>query len=371
MKLCSLWRLALAAVLSLGLMGFAARAQGPVETGIYVVQGVAADVTGKDATAAKNQALMDVQVKAFFILVERLGSPEIAKSLAAMKLKDIAPYLRSLSIEHESTAPGRYIGKFTVRFLPDKMRQLLSSHGVAVPSGQAPAVVVVPVWRGEGEPLLWEDNLWRQAWLDLGAEQALVPLIVPLGDLEDTENLTASDALAGDPIRLENIRRRYNAAGVLVAEARPAENNGIAAALIGTTGQGEVKFEKTYTSDKATPEASAALAVERLQALLVEQYRKGEMEAAVEALDPAEAVSGPAQSLPVAVPFDSPSQWNAIRSRILATANVTGVDVASLDASGAVIRLTFTDTIQTLEANMQNSGLILTRMAGTWVIQPM
>jgi hypothetical protein len=313
---------------------------------------------------------MDVQVKAFFILVERLGSPEIAKTLSSMKPKDIAPYLKSLSIEQESTAPGRYIGKFTVRFQPDKMQQLLSSYGVAVPSGQAPAIVVIPVWKAAEGPQLWEDNLWRQAWLDLGAEQAVMPLIVPLGDLEDTGTLTAADALAGEPVRLESIRRRYHAAGILVAEAGPAKNNGIHAAVIGTTGQGEVKFEKTYTSDKATPEAAAALAVKRIQALLIEHYRKGEMDAAVEALEPGGA-SGPAQSLPVAVPFESPSQWNAIRSRILATPNVTGVDVASLDAAGAVIRLSFTDTIQVLEANMQNSGLILTQMAGTWVIQPM
>jgi len=368
MKFYSLWRLALAFVLSLGLMSLDLRAEGPVETGIYAVQGVAADVTGKDATAAKNQALMDVQVKAFFILVERLGSPKIAKTLSSMKLKDIAPYLRSLSIEQESTAPGRYIGKFTVRFQPDKMQQLLSSYGVAAPLGQAPAIVVIPVWKGAGEPLLWEDNLWRQAWLDLGAEQAVVPLIVPLGDLEDTDNLTASDALAGDPVRLENIRRRYNAGGVLVAEAGSAKNNGIRAAVIGTTGQGEVKFEKTYTSDTATLEASAALAVKRIQALLVAQYRQGETATAAEFEEPG---SAPSQSLAVAVPFESPSQWNSIRSRILSTPNVTGVDVSSLDASGAVIRLSFTDTIQVLEANMQNSGLIFTQMAGTWVIQPM
>lgn len=368
MKLCGLWRLAPAFVLSLGLAIFAARAEGPVETGIYAVQGVAADVTDKDATAAKKRAIMDVQVKAFFILVERLGSPEIAKTLSSMKLKDIAPYLKSLSIEQESSAPGRYIGKFTVRFQPGKMQQLLSSYGVAAPSARAPAIVVIPVWKAAEGPLLWEDNLWRQAWLDLGAEQAVMPLIVPLGDLEDTGTLTAADALAGDPLRLEEVRRRYHAAGILVAEAGPAKNNGIHAAVIGTTGQDEVKFEKTYTSAEASPEASAAMAVKRIQAVLIEQYRQGETAAAAEFGEPG---SGPSQSLPVAVPFESPSQWNAIRSRILATANVTGVDVSSLDASGAVIRLMYTGTIQALEANMQNSGLIFTQMAGTWVIQPM
>ncbi len=370
MTVLHLWRLGLAVLLSLGLAGFAARAAGPVETSIYAVQGVAADVTGKDATAAKNRALIDVQVKAFFILVERLGSPEIARQLSSMRLKDIAPYLKSLSIEQESSAPGRYIGKFTVRFLPDKMRQLLSRYGVVVPSAQAPAVVVIPLWNAPDGPLLWEDNLWRQAWLDLGAEQALVPLIVPLGDLEDTGTLTAADALAGDPVKLEAIRRRYSAAAVLVAAAAPAEGNGIRATIAGRTPQGQVKFDKTYTSGEATLEASAALAVRRFQAVMIENYRRGEAAAAAEAVA-SDQGSGPSQSLPVAVPFASPSQWNGIRSRILATPNVIGVDVTTLDASGAVIRLMFVDTIQALQANMQGTGLVLSRVGGTWMIEPM
>ena len=99
-------------------------AGGPIETSVFAVQGVDVDVTSTDATTAKNQALMDVQVKAFFSWCERLGTPELAaEAQAKLKPEDIAPYLRSLSIEQETSAPGRYIGKFTVRFLPDKMQK--------------------------------------------------------------------------------------------------------------------------------------------------------------------------------------------------------------------------------------------------------
>lgn len=370
MTFCNVCRLGLAVMLSLGLMSLGLRAAGPVETSIYAVQGVAADVTGKDATAAKNQALMDVQVKAFFILVERLGSPEIARELSAMRLKEIAPYLKSLSIEHENSAPGRYIGKFTVRFQPAKMQALLGRYGIAVPSRQAPAMVILPLWNAPEGPELWEDNLWRQAWLDLGAEQALVPLIVPLGDLEDTETLAAADALAADPVKLEAIRRRYDAAAVLVAAAAPAAGHGIHATITGRTPQGELNFSKTYTAETATLEASAALAVQRFQALMIDRYKQEKAAAAAEA-EASGPGSGPSRSLPVAVPFSSPSQWNGIRSRILATPNVIGVDVSTLDGSGAVIRLMFVDSVAALQANMQGAGLILSQVGGTWVIEPL
>ncbi len=51
-------------------------------------------------------------------------------------------------------------------------------------------MVVLPLWKGPDGPVVWEDNLWRKAWLDLKAEQAVVPMIIPLGDLEDTSAIT-------------------------------------------------------------------------------------------------------------------------------------------------------------------------------------
>ena len=39
------------------------------------------------------------------------------------KPDEITPFLKSLSIEQETSAPGRDIGKFTVRFLPSKIEK--------------------------------------------------------------------------------------------------------------------------------------------------------------------------------------------------------------------------------------------------------
>ena len=93
--------------------GHQALAEGPIETSIYAVQGVDVDVTSTDAASAKNQALMDVQVKAFIELVSRLGSPEMAADVQQkMKPEEIAPYLRSLSIEQAPEAAEGRIGAF-------------------------------------------------------------------------------------------------------------------------------------------------------------------------------------------------------------------------------------------------------------------
>ena len=46
----------------------------PVETGLFSVTGVDVDVTDKDASTARTRAIIEAQVKAFYVLAERLGS---------------------------------------------------------------------------------------------------------------------------------------------------------------------------------------------------------------------------------------------------------------------------------------------------------
>ena len=336
---------------------------GPVETSVFAVQGVPVDVTSTDATAARNQALMDVQVKAFYTLVNRLGSAQMAQDLAKLKPTDIAPYLKSLSIEQETSAPGRYIGTFTVRFLPAKMVKLFEGYGFHVPTVQAPAILLLPIYRDATASQMWEDNVWRKAWLDLKAEQSLVPIIIPLGDLEDTETLGVEDALNGDPIKLEALRRRYDAPSLIVAIAEPAEGGGIHVMMNGDTKLGRITIDKVYTGDDATLPGSAAAAAGHIDELLVDKYKENAQKAVVASRTP--------QSMAVSVPFSSPTEWNRIRSRILSTPYVTGVDVSTLSTDGAVIKLTFTNALDLLQSNMGRTGLNLSEVGGSWVIQPM
>jgi hypothetical protein len=358
-----------AAVLAVALAVFAGLtpswALGPVETSIFAVQGVDVDVTSTDASSAKNQALMDVQVKAFFELVERLGTPELAADLREkLKPRDIAPFLRSLSIEQETSAPGRYIGRFTVRFLPEKTQEFFAQYGIRVPTQQADPILVLPIFRGPDGNKLWEENPWRKAWIDLQGEQGIVPIIVPLGDLEDTQTLSAEDALTGDAVRLEALRTRYGSPSLLLAQAQPADGGGLHVYIEGETKLGRVTVNKIYMPEEGVTEPVETVAVTAFQAMLVNSYREV-------AEKMAERSANTVQFLAVSVPFTSPREWNAIRSRIVNTPNVRAVDLSTLNADGAVIKLVFTHTVEELQMNMQAAGLNLANAGSAWIIQPM
>lgn len=360
-------------ILALALLVFAAvaHAAGPVETSVFAVQGVAVDVTDSDAATAKNKALVEVQIKAFRQLAERLGSPEVVAAVEEMDEKQILPYLKSLSIEEESISPGRYAGKLTVRFLPEKVKALYSNYGVRVVSRQGPSFLVLPVWQpSQGVSQLWEDNPWRRAWVNLRAEQSLVPIIVPLGDLDDSAIISVEDVLSGDEVKLEAIRRRYDVNTVLIAYAEPAEGGGVRARMQGDTPLGRMKFDKIYTAENPTIDESAALATQRFHAVMVDKYRSNPSGASVaDGGEPAEAA--PRQTLAVAVPFAGPSEWNRLRSRILSAPGVVGLDVSSLGGDGAVVRLTVAGELDLMQSRFERVGLQLMRAGGSWVIQPL
>lgn len=341
-------------------------AAGPVETSPFAMQGVEVDVTDSSAATAKEKALIEVQKKAFVGLAEKLGDAEAADQLARLDDKRIIPLLKSLSIEEEKISPGRYQGRFTVRFLPEKIKPIFASVGIQLPQSQGPAMLVVPVWQNEqGQTSLWDDNVWRKAWQNLNAQQAQIPLIIPLGDQDDSSTLSAQDAVNSDPIKLEALRRRYDVKTLLVAFAEPAPDGGIHAHMVGSSPLGKITIDKIYKADTGTLNDSAIMAAQRFHTLMIEKFRNDQAKIAAKSANP----NAP-QSIAVAIPFTSPTQWNGLRARILSTPGVMGVDVTSLDAEGASARLVYSGDLQDMQSSFQASGLEMLRTAGTWIIQP-
>src|SRR5438067_9687413 len=362
------------ALMVLTFAGFVAAA--PVETNLYSVTGVDVDVTDKDAAAARTKAIIEAQVKAFHVLTARLASDTEVKRLDGLTDQEIGRMLRSLSIEEEHSAPGRYIGKLTVRFLPKKVREQFTRHGISIIEDQSPPMLLLPVWKAPEGAEIWEDNIWRKAWLNLKAEQAVVPVIVPLGDLEDTQTIAAEDALALDPGKLEALMVRYEAKAILVAIAEPVAEGGIHVAMSGDSPPGKMTFDKVYTADDGTLTSATSLAASRIHGVMIEKWRSVRLKLLADQRARAEAERQQAaayssQSLPVAVPFTGIDKWNGIRAKLLNVPGVVGVDISNIASTGALIRLAYVNSFQTLQNSLQGSGMKLVQMSGTWVLRPM
>lgn len=359
--------LSIIAVVLASALSASAFASGPVETSPFAMQGVEVDVTDANAASAKEKALIEVQMRAFKDLAEKLGGSEAALELESLDEKRIIPLLKSLSIEEEKISPGRYQGRFTVRFLPEKIKPIFASVGISLPKSQGPAMLVVPVWQNEqGQTSLWDDNVWRKAWQSLNAQQAQIPLIIPLGDQDDSSTLSAQDAVNSDPIKLEALRRRYDVKTLLVAYAEPAPDGGIHAHMIGSSPLGKITIDKVYKADSGTLNDSAIMAAQRFNQLMTDKFKSDQAKvAAAKTVNP----NAP-QSIAVAIPFTSPTAWNGLRARLLSTPGVMGVDVTSLDAQGAAAKLIYSGNLEDMQSSLQATGLQMQRTGGSWVIEP-
>lgn len=205
--------LALAAMLAL--LPLAARAD------IFTVTDVHLDATADSVTAARDEAMAQGQVAAVQKLWERLVAPEsraLIPPLSASELSDY--YIQSLRVSGEQTSTNRYIADLTVQFRPEQIRQFLRTNNVPYAETQSQPVLVLPIYGPAGSAVLWADsNPWLSAWQQYGSDHDLVPVVSPLGDLEDISGIDAAKAEAGDSSALSAMAARYGADDVLVSRA--------------------------------------------------------------------------------------------------------------------------------------------------------
>ncbi|MGH6931088.1 MAG: DUF2066 domain-containing protein [Dongiaceae bacterium] len=332
-------------------------------SGLYTVSNVDVDVIDKDASTAKLKAISEAQVKAFAILAERLGGADAANAVQYLEAGEIGRMMASLSIQSEKSGPGRYIGRLSISFLPAKVREALSRLGLEIFENRAPRIVILPVWNGRDGPSAWEDNPWRKAWLNLNSENDLVPIIVPLGDLEDSEAITADEALRGNEVKLESIKIRYEAEAILVAFAEPIGDNSIRAVMSGQSPLGIMAFDKTYEAEAGGHDAAATIAAQRFVSVINDKWKQSQLASS--------AAAKPARVLEVAVPFSSAAQWNAIRAQLLSVQGVSGVDVTTISAGGARIRLAISSSVGDFQQSLAVVGMKLVEISGALVLQPL
>ncbi len=353
------------AVLALALHLLHAPTATAAENPLYTIQGVEVDVQADTAAQAKKQAITEANVKAFTAFAQRVGSDQaVLDEIAKIPPKDIDAMLNSLSIEEERAGPGRYIGKLTIRFLPDKARAVMNRLDVSYSEKIAGRTVIVPVWRAaDGSWQIWEDNPWRTAWLSLRAENALVPVIVPLGDLTDTSTLTPELVAADDASALEALRLRYDAEAALIAYAQPVGEDTVQAVISGDSPVGKLAFDQNYAAENGGGITEATqLAALRFHEVMLQRWKKLTEERPI-------TRALPIATLPVAVSFYSNDEWTNLRSRILATPGVSGVDISTISQGGAMVQLSYVSAFEQLRQSLWASGLALQNVGGTWVLQ--
>jgi len=328
----------------------------------YTVSDIEVDVTAKDAQQAKLKAISEAQVKAFRKMIERIAPADQAARLASLDAGRIGRMMASMSVQKEQTGPNRYIATLTISFLPNKVREALSRQGVEFTEKQAPPTTVLPVWVGQQGPVLWgSDNPWLQAWQMQDLRNGVAPVVLPLGDAADTAAVSAQQALSGDAGAFDALASRYRTETVLTAVAEQVAMNTIQVTANGLTAAGPVSFSQSFNVTDGNLQATLATAAAAVIGSIQQQWKS----VAAERYQP----PLPKQKIRMAVPFTSLAEWSSIRGRLLATPGIAAVDVESLSGTGAITRLEFQQSVAQLQQHLAQSGINLSPVGDTWVLQ--
>ncbi|WP_252509658.1 DUF2066 domain-containing protein [Thalassospira sp. TSL5-1] len=186
---------------------------------LFTVSGVHVDRSAASATKARDAALASGQQIAFSRLISRLTlmGPGAASGMADQNT--ITNMVRDFGVTNEKTSSVRYIADMSVRFKADQVRQFLKTRNIPFAETEARKILILPVYSSQGYTSLWDDpNPWRDAWSRVAGASGLVPVTLPVGDLDDIGTVSVEQAQSGDQSALDKIGDRYGA-NVAVVDA--------------------------------------------------------------------------------------------------------------------------------------------------------
>ena len=303
---------------------------------VYVASGVPVDVTG-DAATLRDQAVLMAQREALKKILAEIAPADQVAGLILPSDEVIGGWVSDVEIEEEKMAATHYIGRYTVRFQAAPIQEFLGSEGVAFAETRSKQMLLIPVFTDEtGNTGLWgPTNQWLSAWTTRPPSNALVPIVVPRGDLDDQNTLSATEALGGNEPKLEFMGERYQAGDVVVAEARmsPAGADGRRSLALDVTRHGldgAEKFQETLTGDAADPDGLMAQGVATVQAMLEGAWKNANL------VDPNQRAT-----VSVHVPLAGIEQWVAIKRRLGQVSLIKGVNLKELAKSGAELEISY------------------------------
>lgn len=339
-------------------------AQGGVD--IFTAVNLPVDVTAESALEAREKALQDGQRMALRRVLTRITLRTDHSSLPEPEDKAIEQMVATVAVANEKTSTVRYLAKVTVRFHRSAVRQLLLDAGIRFSETRAKPILVLPVLeKGAALSLFENSNIWRNAWagLDL-AQDALMPLRLPLGDLMDITTITAQAALAGRDDLLKVIAHRYEVNNILVAHAvlnidlRAGGLPRVAVNLLrfGPGGKSFEVLDYTVRVGNDLEEAMGRLAL--LVAMDQQEQWKRRTQLSF----------GEEISLSALVPLSDLSDWLTVRKRLAASAMVSGFQLQGISLQDAQVVIDYLGDADSLAVSLAQRDLKLVLVDGFWML---
>jgi hypothetical protein len=339
----------------------------PAMADLYRIDGVTVDIPGN--AAARDRAVEEAQKQAFRTLLGRLTVARPAEASPEPTVDEMPKLVQDIDIVSEKISPAHYLATVNVRFRPEASRNFLRDKGYALAEAVRAPIVVMPIWQQDGRKKLWDvGNPWLAAWRQRGPDDPLLPIILPVGGIEDVTLGTADEILAGKPETLNAFRQQYQADSVLVVAATLRESDRRLAVefrdfglLSDRDGQGIGSGfgnadRQSLTIPAMAGESDDDVMRRALQTVLARVKEQWKQSTAIN-------LDGGESAITVTVPVRGIEDWIAIQRRLNSQKNVFRADVLALSTQSARLLIHHYGTTDQLRLLMAQYGLELAPIA--------
>ena len=191
-----------------------------VNADIFTAKGIKIDEISDTVVNAKREGVLKAQNKALMLILSKITLGDSFQELEALNEITLSSMISSMEFVGEKSSEDRYIAQMTISFYPELIKSLLRENNIPFVQTKSRPTLIIPLLIHNEKAYLWEDyNLWKNAWSQFNSDNTLVPLIIPIGDLEDTVILKKEDVININLNSFYNLAEKYNVTQFTIVEA--------------------------------------------------------------------------------------------------------------------------------------------------------
>lgn len=320
---------------------------------LWTVANIPVDGAGASPSAAKEAALAQGRQKAWTEVFHRITPSAEWSRMPVLTNAELEPMIKSFDISGEKHSSTRYLATVTFVFNPAGVRSAMRRTGTQFSESTAKPVLVVALSGSAWAP----DSSWGKAWATQSRRGRLVPVAVPVGDVQEMSTL-ATISSAADWAIVRPLAERYGASSVMVASTGRG-GSGLQVSMTLIKPDGRSQRNASFTPQGAEDEiALATRATGSIADSLQEDWKR------TTSVD-----YGQQSSLTINVAFTNLSEWVSVKRHLDGIKLVQRSYVEELNMGGARLRVDYVGKTDQLQTALSQSNLYLAADAtGNWTL---
>lgn len=328
---------------------------------LYIVQKVKADKTAGNAAAARDYAIAEARKTAYNTILDRVIIDDEKPKLPMPSNAELVNFISEMAVMNEKTSSVRYMADLDFRFNGAEVKKFLEHHNIGYINTVSDPVLLLPIYT-DGKSIIFADgkNPWFDYLSGLKMPVSVVPLLLPAGDEDDSEQMQALLSGRYDSENIENLKKKYGAGKIVVAEMQEydeAKNTAFSLYELSEKGLESDSFNFTVSGKGASDKIKAA-AFATIRKKLEQEWKKDNV-----------VYFSEASVITALIPLRDMSEWVNIKKKLDKMPIIEHYDLKAMKKDRLQVNIIFGRSIDRLTELMNSHNLILEPLdGGAWLL---